>query len=381
MWLVKDLRGWESCGLSSTRCRQWSLEWFAVRLAPAFLGLLRTQMLNLRLLVGCQQLKQWCVLPRAWPPASWLLSQRATITIFFAPCWCGWESSSWFYLLQVNPFLLWPRSLPCKSCLDHGLDKWQTCWSLSSMMMLAWAVQLKASTKAGKLYKTPIVRKHGSPMFESMLVMVSPELVMMVSCFFFVIAPLELFMSSSISWSFRIWCAEDSLQMFCRGGFALGCVFMVLLEELTSAFGGEAMFYIAGSFTGLSSLLFLTLPHPTNTKTDNRTDTADTPDTALEMKGGKVGKDEKDEKDTVKEANRKSLQSHMPSVYTLSCSCLGVLAVGLEAGSKVIHFFRSETVLALWQCDFCHWVFRSSCCYDGHLWDSFMSHYITLRQA
>ena len=52
MWLVKDLRGWESCGLSSTRCRQWSLEWFAVRLAPAFLGLLRTQMLNLRLLVG-----------------------------------------------------------------------------------------------------------------------------------------------------------------------------------------------------------------------------------------------------------------------------------------------------------------------------------------
>lgn len=135
--------------------------------------------------------------------------------------------------------------------------------------------------------------------------------------------------------------------MFCRGGFALGCVFMVLLEELTSAFGGEAMFYIAGSFTGLSSLLFLTLPHPTDTKTDNRTDTADTPDTALEMKGGKVGKDEKDEKDTVKEANRKSLQSHMPSVYTLSCSCLGVLAVGLEAGSKVIHFFRSETVLAL----------------------------------
>lgn len=123
---------------------------------------------------------------------------------------------------------------------------------------------------------------------------------------------------------------SSAAQSFNQGGFALGCVFMVLLEELTSAFGGEAMFYIAGSFTGLSSLLFLTLPHPTNTKTDNRTDTADTPDTALEMKGGKVGKDEKDEKDTVKEANRKSLQSHMPSVYTLSCSCLGVLAVGLE---------------------------------------------------
>ena len=120
---------------------------------------------------------------------------------------------------------------------------------------------------------------------------------------------------------------------------------MVLLEELTSAFGGEAMFYIAGSFTGLSSLLFLTLPHPTNTKTDNRTDTADT---AREMKGdGKVGKVGKDVKDTVKEANRKSLRSHMPSVYTLTCSCLGVLAVGLEAGSKVIHFFRSETALAL----------------------------------
>ena len=42
------------------------------------------------------------------------------------------------------------------------------------------------------------------PYVESMLVMVSPELVMMVSCFVFVIAPLELFMSSSISWSFRI---------------------------------------------------------------------------------------------------------------------------------------------------------------------------------
>ena len=136
--------------------------------------------------------------------------------------------------------------------------------------------------------------------------------------------------------SCRIRCVEDLLKMFCGGGFALGCVFMVLLEELTSAFGGEAMFYIAGSFTGLSSLLFLTLPHPTNnpTKTDNRTDAA------LEMKG-----DGKDGKDTVKEVSRKSLQSHMPSAYTLSCSCLGVLAVGLEARSKVIQFFRSETVL------------------------------------
>lgn len=113
---------------------------------------------------------------------------------------------------------------------------------------------------------------------------------------------------------------SSAAQSFNQGGFALGCVFMVLLEELTSAFGGEAMFYIAGSFTGLSSLLFLTLPHPTNpTKTDNRTDTA------LEMKG-----DGKDGKDTVKEASRKPLQSHMPSAYTLSCSCLGVLAVGLE---------------------------------------------------
>lgn len=83
------------------------------------------------------------------------------------------------------------------------------------------------------------------------------------------------------------------------GGFALGCVFMVLLEEFSSSFGGEMMFYIAGGFTGLSSLLFLILPK---------------------------AKDEERKVESTTKSTRNA-----PSAFTLSCACLGILAVGLEA--------------------------------------------------
>eukprot|EP00913_Durusdinium_trenchii_P030450 g28524.t1 len=97
---------------------------------------------------------------------------------------------------------------------------------------------------------------------------------------------------------------SSAAQSFNQGGFALGCVFMVMLEEISSsAFGGAAMFYIAGGFTGLSSLLFFTLPRaPEKAKVSGRS-----------AKGAKGAR-----------------ESKMPSAFTLTCSCLGILAVGLE---------------------------------------------------
>ena len=102
------------------------------------------------------------------------------------------------------------------------------------------------------------------------------------------------------------------------GGFALGCVFMVLLEELSSPFGGEAMFYIAGAFTGLSSLLFLTLPSAQ--------------DHSKQVNTSKTSEIEENSKPKLHDPMTPVRVSLMPSGFTLSCSCLGVLAVGLEVG-------------------------------------------------
>lgn len=115
---------------------------------------------------------------------------------------------------------------------------------------------------------------------------------------------------------------SSAAQSFNQGGFALGCVFMVLLEELSSPFGGEAMFYIAGAFTGLSSLLFLTLPSA---------DSAD--DQGKKVNTSKTSKTE--EEDSKPKLHNPASPEYvrmplMPSAFTLSCSCLGILAVGLE---------------------------------------------------
>ena len=69
------------------------------------------------------------------------------------------------------------------------------------------------------------------------------------------------------------------------------------------------MFYIAGAVTGLSSLLFLTLPNAKDDRRDNKIETS---------KASKASTEEK--------------SVRFPSAFTLSCSCLGVLAVGMEAG-------------------------------------------------
>ena len=54
---------------------------------------------------------------------------------------------------------------------------------------------------------------------------------------------------------------SSAAQSLNQGGFALGCVSMVLLEQYGSeAFGGAAVFYMAGGFTALSAFLFLVLP-------------------------------------------------------------------------------------------------------------------------
>lgn len=91
---------------------------------------------------------------------------------------------------------------------------------------------------------------------------------------------------------------SSAAQSFNQGGFAFGCVVMVLLEQLSSAtFGTEVMFYLAGGFTALSSLLFLKLPM----LDDKPAPTSNAPRC-----------------------------SQMPSCFTLTCSGLGILAVGLE---------------------------------------------------
>ncbi|CAE7244308.1 unnamed protein product [Symbiodinium sp. CCMP2456] len=91
---------------------------------------------------------------------------------------------------------------------------------------------------------------------------------------------------------------SSAAQSFNQGGFAFGCVIMVLLEQLSSAtFGTEVMFYLAGGFTALSSLLFLKLPM----LDDKPAPASNTPRC-----------------------------SQMPSCFTLTCSGLGILAVGLE---------------------------------------------------
>ena len=93
---------------------------------------------------------------------------------------------------------------------------------------------------------------------------------------------------------------------------------MVLLEEFSSPFGGEAMFYIAGAFTGLSSLLFLTLPSAHDQGKVNTSNTSKT---------------EENSKPKLQPMSPEHVSMPlMPSAFTLSCSCLGVLAVGLEAG-------------------------------------------------
>ena len=93
---------------------------------------------------------------------------------------------------------------------------------------------------------------------------------------------------------------------------------MVLLEELSSPFGGEAMFYIAGVFTGLSSLLFLTLPSAPDQRKVNTS---------------KTSKIEEHSKPKLHDPSPEHVSMPlMPSAFTLSCSCLGILAVGLEAG-------------------------------------------------
>ena len=94
---------------------------------------------------------------------------------------------------------------------------------------------------------------------------------------------------------------SSAAQSFNQGGFAFGCVIMVLLEQLSSStFGTQGMFYMAGGFTALSSLLFLKLP-------------------VLE---------DRDRAD--RDAPKASRASSLPSCFTLTCSGLGVLAVGLE---------------------------------------------------
>lgn len=119
---------------------------------------------------------------------------------------------------------------------------------------------------------------------------------------------------------------SSAAQSFNQGGFALGCVFMVLLEELSSPFGGEAMFYIAGAFTGLSSLLFLTLPSAHDRHDQGKVNTSNT---------SKTEENPENSKPKLHDPMTPMSPEHvsmplMPSAFTLSCSCLGVLAVGLE---------------------------------------------------
>ena len=103
---------------------------------------------------------------------------------------------------------------------------------------------------------------------------------------------------------------------------------MVLLEELSSPFGGEAMFYIAGAFTGRSSLLFLTLPSAHDRHDQGKVNTSNT---------SKTEENPENSKPKLHDPMTPMSPEHvsmplMPSAFTLSCSCLGVLAVGLEAG-------------------------------------------------
>ena len=91
---------------------------------------------------------------------------------------------------------------------------------------------------------------------------------------------------------------SSAAQSLNQGGFALGCVSMVLLEEYASeAFGGAAVFYMAGGFTALSAFLFLVLPRLEDQQAE-------------------------------KEAG--SSQRLSISAFSVAAACLSVLAVGVE---------------------------------------------------
>lgn len=97
---------------------------------------------------------------------------------------------------------------------------------------------------------------------------------------------------------------SSAAQSLNQGGFALGCVSMVLLEQYGSeAFGGAAVFYMAGGFTALSAFLFLVLPR-------------------LE--------DDLVEKDIESNQPSQPKQSLSISAFSIAAAGLGVLAVGVE---------------------------------------------------
>lgn len=100
---------------------------------------------------------------------------------------------------------------------------------------------------------------------------------------------------------------------------------MVLLGELSSPFGGAAMFYVAGGFTGLSSLLFLILP----------------PATAATDKENSNSKEMSKEDTNAEKSLLPQSGPRVPSPFTISCTCLGVLAVGLEVGAVVVSHCHS----------------------------------------